>query len=187
MVTTTIGTVAQHRRAGQKKRENQMEKKFENIEGGCTCGDVRYKVNQSPLITHACHCRWCQRQTGGPHVINALYEANLIELTKGDVENIMTDSPSGKGQLIARCPSCRIALWSNYHFGGMKERIRFLRVGTLDNPNLMPPDVHIFTTTKMPWYVIPESHLAVDEFYDSETTWSKEAKNRYAAWKEKTS
>lgn len=172
--------------AQTRDREVFVAQDLENIEGGCTCGEVRYKVLNSPLITHACHCRWCQRQTGGPHVINALYEADLIELTKGEVENVMTDSPSGRGQLIARCPSCHIALWSNYHFGGMKERIRFLRVGTLDNPDLIPPDVHIFTTTKLPWYVIPEGQLAVDEFYNSETTWSEDAKKRYAAWKKKT-
>ena len=163
-----------------------MAKEFESCEGGCTCGKVRYKVDIEPFIVHACHCRWCQRQTGGPHAINALYEAEMVELTQGEVENITVPSPSGKGQIIARCPECKIAVWSNYHFGGMRERVRFLRVGTLDNPDLMPPDVHIYTTTKMPWYIIPEGHYAVDEFYNSSTTWSKESQERYVAWKEAT-
>lgn len=161
-----------------------MTHEFEPCEGGCTCGKVRYKVLNTPLIVHACHCRWCQRQTGGPHVINALFEADLIELTKGEVETTVVPSPSGEGQIIARCPDCKIALWSNYHFGGLRERVRFLRVGTLDNPDLMPPDVHIFTTTKMPWYIIPEGHYAVDEFYDSSTTWSQQSRDRLNAWLE---
>lgn len=110
----------------------------------------------------------------------------MIELTKGEVENIHTDSPSGKGQIIARCPDCRIAVWSNYEFGGMRERVRFLRVGTLDNPALMPPDVHIYTSTKLPWYVIPPGHYAVAEFYDVSTTWSQESQERYKKWKEET-
>lgn len=163
-----------------------MSEEFETCEGGCTCGQVRYKVERPPLIVHACHCSWCQRQTGGPHVINALYEAESIELTHGEVENINTPSPSGEGQIIARCPTCKVAVWSNYHFGGMRERVRFLRVGTLDNPDLMPPDVHIFTTTKQPWYIFPEGHKVVDEFYDAKTTWSPANLKRYMAWKEAT-
>ena len=166
--------------------DDEMPDDFETCHGGCTCGRVRYQVMEKPLIVHACHCRWCQRQTGGPHVINALYEAELIELTEGEVQNITVPSPSGKGQIIARCPTCKVAVWSNYHFGGMRERVRFLRVGTLDNPDLMPPDVHIFTTTKMPWYIIPEGHMAVDEFYDAETTWTKENIDRYMTWKAAT-
>ena len=163
-----------------------MSKKFESCEGGCTCGRVRYKVTKEPLIVHACHCRWCQRQTGTSHALNALYEAETIELIAGEVETILTDSPSGKGQIIARCPTCRIAVWSNYEFGGMRERVRFLRVGTLDNPDLMPPDVHIYTSTKMPWFVIPPGDYAVEEFYDPKTTWSTQSRDRYFAWKEAT-
>ena len=159
---------------------------FKTYRGGCTCRQVRYQVPVKPLIVHACHCRWCQRQTGGPHVINALYEAELIELTEGEVEVTTVPSPSGKGQIIARCPICKVAVWSNYHFGGMRERVRFLRVGTLDEPDRMPPDVHIFTSTKLPWYVIPEDHYAVEAFYDRQTTWSSESRDRYDKWKAAT-
>lgn len=163
-----------------------MTDEIGSCEGGCTCGQVRYKVHATPLIVHACHCRWCQRQTGGPHAINALFEAEMIEVTDGAVENTTVPSPGGKGQIIARCPNCKIAVWSNYYFGGMWERVRFLRVGSLDNPDLMPPDVHIYTSTKMPWYVIPESHHAVEEFYDPATVWSKENQERYRKWKAAT-
>ena len=163
-----------------------MSKEFEPCDGGCSCGHVRYRVAATPLIVHACHCRWCQRQTGTSHALNALYEAEMIELSEGEVEDITVPSPSGKGQIIARCPKCRVAVWSNYEFGGMRERVRFLRVGTLDNPDLMPPDVHIYTSTKVPWFIIPPGNLAVDEFYDPSTTWSQESQERYKAWKELT-
>ncbi|MEE2526505.1 GFA family protein [Hyphobacterium sp. HN65] len=158
-----------------------MTDKTETCTGGCTCGEVRYEVHASPMIVHACHCRWCQRQTGGPHVINALIEAEHVVTTKGEVETIDTASPSGKGQIIARCPNCRVAVWSHYDFRGLRERVHFLRVGTLDNPDLMPPDVHIYTSTKMPWYVIPPDHYAVEEFYDLATTWSPESQQRFQA------
>ncbi len=160
-----------------------MSDEIETHEGGCTCGHVRYGVRARPLIVHACHCTWCQRQTGGPHVINALYETELVELTRGEVENVTVPSPSGEGQTIARCPKCRVAVWSHYHIGGLRESVKFLRVGTLDNPGLMPPDVHIFTSTKLPWYVIPEDHDAVEEFYDYDTTWSSDSKARFQTWR----
>lgn len=144
------------------------------LEGGCTCGHVRYRITSNPLIVHCCHCRWCQRQTGSAFALNALFEATSVELIKGDISEESILSPSGKGQIIARCPKCKIAVWSNYFMGGIKELIRFIRVGTLDDPDKLPPDVHIFTSTKQPWVSLPENSLAVSEFYDYEKTWTKE-------------
>ena len=144
------------------------------LEGGCTCGHVRYQITSKPLIVHCCHCRWCQRQTGAAFALNALYEAVNVKLLKGDVTEKSIPSPSGKGQVIARCPKCKVAVWSNYFMGGIKELIRFIRVGTLDDPDQLPPDVHIFTSTKQPWVNLPENSLAVNEYYDCEKTWTKE-------------
>ena len=140
--------------------------------GGCSCGEVRYRVTAKPFVVHCCHCRWCQRQTGASFALNALFDADHVEVTKGAVEEIGVPSPSGNGQTIARCPSCKVAVWSNYFMGGIKGGIRFIRVGTLDNPDLLPPDVHIFTSTKQPWVILPPGDLAVDEFYEYEDVWS---------------
>ncbi len=115
-------------------------------------------------------------------MLNALYESEAVVTIKGDLDIAGIPSPSGKGQIIARCPSCKVAIWSNYDFGGLREHVRFLRVGTLDNPDLMPPDVHIFTSTKVPWYIIPDGQYAVEEFYESRTTWSDESKARMKDW-----
>ena len=150
-------------------------------EGGCACGHVRYSVHADPLIVHCCHCRWCQRQTGTSFALNALYEAGRVDLDQGDVEEVETPSPSGKGQVIARCPKCRVAVWSNYHMGGLKERVRFMRVGTLDDPDRLPPDVHIYTSTKQPWVVIPPGDYAVEEFYDVGKTYSHDSLKRREA------
>ena len=148
--------------------------------GGCTCGEVRYEVRSDPLIVHACHCTLCQRQTGGPHVLNALFEAERIVVTKGTVTTTVVPTPSGAGQKIARCPTCFVAVWSNYliYRGGLGELVRFLRVSTLDDPTSMSPDVHICTSSKAPWYVIPPEQYAVEEFYVPEETLSKNAQDR---------
>ena len=105
------------------------------MEGGCTCRQVRYRLIGTPLIVHACHCRWCQRETGSAHALNALYEADRVVHTASEPEIVMTPSASGKGQKIARCPTCRVAVWSNY--AQASPAVRFVRVGTMDNPNLV--------------------------------------------------
>src|SRR5262245_65143445 len=104
-----------------------------NMEGGCTCRQVRYRLIGTPLIVHACHCRWCQRETGTAHALNALYEADRVMHTGDEPEIVVTPSASGKGQKIARCPTCRVAVWSNYPQAG--PAVRFVRVGTTDKPN----------------------------------------------------
>ncbi len=143
-------------------------------EGGCACGYVRYKIDASPLITHCCHCRYCQRLTGTAFALNALFDAKHIKIINGTFDEIVTPSPSGRGQTIARCPKCEVAIWSNYFMGGIKEKIRFIRVGTLDKPDQFPPDVHIFTETKQPWVNLSADAQVFDKFYDFEKIWSKD-------------
>ena len=146
------------------------------MEGGCTCGHVRYRLAGTPLIVHACHCRWCQRETGTVHALNALYEADRSVHTAGEPELVMTPSASGRGQNIARCPNCQVAVWSNYPQAG--GAVRFVRVGTLDNPGVCPPDIHIYTSSKPPWVTLPPGANAVPEFYDLDAVWSAESLER---------
>ena len=153
------------------------------MEGGCTCRQVRYRLVGRPLIVHACHCRWCQRETGTVHALNALYEADRVVHTAGEPELVWTPSASGKGQKIARCPRCRIALWSNY--SGAGEAVRFVRVGTLDDPDRFPPDIHIFTASKQPWVLLPAHIPAVPEYYRAADFWPKASLERRARLKAK--
>jgi hypothetical protein len=146
------------------------------MEGGCVCRQVRYRLEGTPLIVHACHCRWCQRETGTAFALNALYEADRVEHLAGEPEIVATPSVSGRGQNIARCPSCRVAIWSNYPQAGTA--VRFVRVGTLDDPDRLPPDIHIFTSTKQPWLVLPPGQEVVAEFYDLEGIWRPESLER---------
>jgi hypothetical protein len=142
-------------------------------EGGCACGAVRYRVTSAPMIVHACHCKLCQRQSGTSNAVNAVIEADRVIVQSGEVEAIVLDTPSGHGQRVVRCKSCKVALWSNYLINRQGDHVRFLRVGTLDDPSLMPPDVHIYTISKQPWYVIDDRTPAVAQFYHHGTTWSE--------------
>src|SRR5438105_10070287 len=135
-----------------------------SLEGRCTCGAVRYRMTTRPLFVHCCHCRWCQRETGASFALNALIEADRVTVLNGVPEVVNTPSNSGKGQKISRCPQCRIALWSNY--AGAGDAIRFVRVGTLEDPDRLPPDIHIYTSSKQPWVVLPPTILAVEDYYE---------------------
>ncbi len=154
-----------------------------SMEGGCDCKAVRYRLTSAPLFVNCCHCRWCQRETGASFALNAMIEADRVELLAGEPEIVNTPSASGKGQMIARCPSCRIALWSNYGGGG--DWVRFIRVGTLDDPDRLPPDIHIFTASKQPWVVLPPGTPAMDEYYDLEKYWPAESLQRRMALRAK--
>ena len=139
-------------------------------DGGCTCRAVRYRMLSAPLIVHCCHCRWCQRETGSAFVLNALIEADRMQTLQRTPALIDTPSNSGKGQKVARCPACQVALWSTY--AGAGDKLRFVRVGTFDAPDRFAPDIHIYTESKQPWVVLPQGARAVPQYYSSKEVWS---------------
>ena len=160
-----------------------MTSKTEMFEGGCTCRHVRYRLTSKPLFVHCCHCRWCQRDSGTAFAMNAMIEADRVERLAGEVEVIDTPTLSGKGQKISRCPKCRIAVWSNY--SGAGPTVHFVRVGTLDEPDRLPPDIHIFTMSKQPWVALPAAVPAAAEYYDRNELWPKASLDRFTALRAK--
>jgi hypothetical protein len=148
------------------------------LEGGCTCRAVRYRMTSAPIFVHCCHCRWCQRETGASFALNAMIEADRVIVLQGEPQRVMTPSLSGVGQQITRCPSCHVALWSNY--GGAGDLVRFVRVGTLDEPDRLPPDIHIYTASKQPWIVLSPDTPAVEEYYERNDHWPEESLERRA-------
>jgi hypothetical protein len=147
------------------------------FDGGCTCRSVRYHFDVAPLVVHCCHCRWCQRETGSAFALNALIERSRVQV-EGATELILTPTLSGKGQKVYRCPTCKIAIFS--HYGGAGDAIAFIRIGTLDEPDRLPPDVHIFTMSKQPWVVLPDGAKAFPEFYNAKEVLPKESLERWA-------
>ena len=139
------------------------------IEGGCDCRRIRYRLLDAPLFVHCCHCRWCQRESGAAFALNAMIETRLVQILGDAPDLVDTPSASGKGQRIARCPHCRIAVWS--HYAGAGPAVAFVRVGTLDDPDRLPPDIHIFTASKQPWVILPAETPAVPAYYERERYW----------------
>jgi hypothetical protein len=156
----------------------------ESMTGRCTCAAVRYRLTDVPLIVHCCHCRWCQRESGSAFALNALIETVRVDLLQGEPVIVRTPSQSGKGQKIARCPQCRVTVWSYY--AGAGDAIRFVRVGTLEEPDRCPPDIHIFTSSKQPWVVLPDGVPAVPESYRAADVWSAASLSRGRALRRST-
>jgi hypothetical protein len=148
------------------------------MDGRCTCGAVTYRMERRPLFVHACHCSWCQRETGSAFALNAMIEAEFVS-HEGRVEEVVTPSASGKGQIICRCPACKVALWS--HYAGAGRKVAFVRVGTLDRPSDCPPDIHIYASTKQDWLVLDGRVPVVAEWYDRELYWPAESLARREA------
>lgn len=147
------------------------------IEGGCGCGKVRYRMLTEPLVVHCCHCRWCQCETGASFALNAMIETDRVINLGEEPEMVLTPSNSGMGQRIARCSDCAVAVWS--HYAGSGHLTKFVRVGTLDNPDALPPDVHVFTASKQPWVTLPDNVQRYTAFYDRKEAWSQSSLDRY--------
>lgn len=150
------------------------------LAGGCTCGAVRYDLFCAPLVVHACHCRWCQRESGGAFALNAMVESDQVQLHARAQRPVWVDTPSasGQGQRVLRCPICQVAVWS--HYAGAGPLLCFVRVGSLDEPDRLPPDVHIFTASKQPWLTLPAGAPAFPEYYEREQVWSQASLQRRA-------
>jgi len=146
-------------------------------EGGCSCGEIRYRLASEPLFTHCCHCRSCQRQTGSAFVVNLLIEADRVELLAGEPRPVDAPRDDGSTQRIFRCPTCQIAVFSQY----TRRDVYFVRGGTLDDSTVVSPDVHIFTRSKLPWVTLPEGVPAVEVYYSKDELWPAASLERLEA------
>ena len=149
-------------------------------QGGCLCGATRYEITGTPMIVHACHCTTCQRRFGTPMAVNLWIEESRVKLLFGE--------PVKHGELVGEegqktegwaCSECGFGLWTVYH--SAPKGSLFVRAGTLDDPSVFPPDVHIFTRSKQPWMQIPDDVPSNEAFYDFKATWSPDSIERFKA------
>jgi hypothetical protein len=130
------------------------------------------------MFVHCCHCLDCQKQTGSAFAINGLIETDRIEMLAGEPRPVAMPTDSGRPHDIYRCPTCQVALWSDY---GRRPALRFVRVATLAQPHAIVPDVHIFTRSKVPWVTLPAGARAFEVYYDMKKEWPAESLARREA------
>ena len=150
----------------------------DKLEGGCFCKAVRYRLTPQPMFVHCCHCLNCQVQTGSAFVLNAIIETERIDLLSGELEITALESGNGKPHDIYRCSKCKAAVWSDY---GRRPGVRFVRLGTLDDPTALSPDVHIFTRSKLPWVRLPDDVPSFEVYYKTKELWPAESLERLRA------
>ena len=148
------------------------------LTGKCGCGAVTYRMSSKPMLVHCCHCKECQKQTGSAFVLNAIIESDRVEFDGAIVENTLP-TPSGKGQVITRCADCGTAIFSSYMV--RLGKLRYIRVGTLDDPAQCPPDVQIFTSSKQPWVPLNPDIPNFENFYKFEDVWPEDSLARWRA------
>jgi hypothetical protein len=115
--------------------------------GGCLCGAVRYRCTQPAKIQFECHCRDCQKVTGGPYAPIMFFPQEAVEI-RGEVR--WYESAGGSGRPIRRgfCPTCGAQMF------GIVEIVPgtvSIRAGTLDDPSQFQPRVHIYASQAAPW------------------------------------
>lgn len=146
-----------------------------DLKGRCACGAVRYKLTADPLIVHACHCRDCQRLTGSAFVINLWIEKQFVEADHALLKSYRMKGGSGQAHDVYFCGTCGTYLWSDY---GAPGKSYFVRAGTLDQPEAVTPDVHIYTRSKLPWVVLPKGARAFQAFYNIKEVWPQASRER---------
>jgi hypothetical protein len=151
---------------------------MQQLEGGCACGAIRYRLTNQPLIVHACHCRDCQRITGGPFVINLWIETKFVDADHNAPKSFTLKGGTGKNHEVFFCGNCGTYLWSRYHI--VPSDCRFIRAGTLDRPEAVTPDVHIYTRSKLPWIELPKDVPAFKSIYKIPEVWSAASLARLA-------
>jgi hypothetical protein len=128
----------------------------------------KVRLTAAPMFGHCCHCRDCQRQTGTAFALNALIETDRITMLSGAPRPNAMPTDSGSPHDVYRCPDCATAVWSDY---GGRPALRFVRVGTLDDPSALKPDVHIYVRSKLPWVNLADGAPAFEEYYDLKASW----------------
>jgi hypothetical protein len=131
-----------------------MTTSFQPLQGGCECGRIRYRLNSAPRTVHACHCRQCQRLSGSAFSINAEVKVDQIEVIgEAEPELLLVASEATQKGRMWWCVRCATKLWADHYLGA--EDTRYLRVGTLDTGEALPPRAHFFTRSKHPWIILP--------------------------------
>ncbi len=147
--------------------------------GHCACGQAKFALQRPPLFVHCCHCRHCQRETGSGFVLNVLIETAEVRYTDAEVVSVDIPTASGQGQVLRQCRVCSTTLWS--HYAGAGDKVAFVRAGTLDNPAIVKPDIHIFTESALPWLPPADGVPRKPRYYNPQKYWPAASLARRAA------
>ena len=123
------------------------------LEGGCLCKSVRFRANQVPLRTLACHCTFCQRMTGSSFYAESLFPLDAVEFNGGALQQYAhTSDGSGKTVFVQFCPHCGTTVGLTF------ERwpdLRAISRGCYDDPNAVDVTGNIWTRSAQSGVALP--------------------------------
>ena len=156
---------------GMERREGSTMLKT----GGCNCKTIRYQVTGKPLFVHVCHCRECQRDSGGAFNMTMLLLATDFQITHGIPAEKRVTRLSGKQYFGYFCEQC-----GNPIYGAPVDPIGLivLRPGTLDEIDQLQPQAHIWVQEKQPWVQIPKNVPSFAKEYNLYELWPAESLTR---------
>ncbi|CAN5441205.1 GFA family protein [soil metagenome] len=129
------------------------------LEGGCQCGAVRYEITGDLMGSGVCHCRACQHSTGGGPNSVALASKSGFSVTQGQPQRYLRQGSSGGDVAQVFCADCGSPLWSE------ASNLPFVPVkaGSLDDPSILEPAIHLWTSAAQPWHRIEPGRMAFAE------------------------
>ncbi len=136
------------------------ETPFVPLTGSCRCEQARFRLETAPIITHACHCRLCQKLSGSPFRSVAMIETARVTLLEGKTLSFH----GKKSQKQIQCADCGCGLWT--HHPDLGDGIAFVGVGVLDEGERLPPEAHYFVRSKHPWIALPPGIPAFEQLGD---------------------
>ncbi len=128
-------------------------------EGGCLCGDARYRLAEDPVMVYACHCTDCQTETGTAFSLSTIVRREALELLRGQLEEFSCRLRDGRTKSARYCPRCVTKLWGLSSVSGLAN----LEAGTLDDTSWLRPAGHIWTRSAQPWIRFGPSDRLFDE------------------------
>lgn len=118
------------------------------ITGGCVCGAVRYEITAEPLLMLKCHCRDCQRVTGGPYVPAVVVPYRAFRVRQGEIRRFATESENGGRNLRGFCPACGSRLTGAED---AERGVIGVVASSLDDPGIFRPKFDMYVEDAQPW------------------------------------
>lgn len=125
------------------------------VEGGCSCGAVRYRLKASPLSVYNCHCKDCQRYSGAAWSMSMIVKDQDFHVLAGETERYDRTADSGNVIAMHFCAKCHNWLWNVPPAGSIK----VVRAGSLDDLDWAAPVGNIWTDSKAAWVQLDPTHV----------------------------
>ena len=142
------------------------------FEGGCACGQVRYRLTEAPLCVYTCHCSYCQTLTTSVFSLNGVVRASALEILSGELKTWIRTADSGNRIPQHVCANCGVRIYTD---PPQSSATRTLRLGSLDDTSWLRPAAAIWIKSAQPWVVMPEGtllyDLGADDFRPIVTKW----------------